>query len=84
LYFEVDRKQHLVRIETSWLPNVHAVRDALAPLGFTRADRGAWRALVDLDNFVGVVRMVTRALELLLQEAASLIASDELDELVEP
>jgi hypothetical protein len=78
LYFEVDRKQHLVRVETSWLPDVQAVHVALAPLGFTRADHGgAWSALVDLDDFVGVVRRVTRALELLLAEATSLIASGE-------
>jgi UDP-N-acetylmuramate-alanine ligase len=78
LYFEVDRKQHHVRVETSWLPNVHAVRSALAPLGFARADRGGtWSALVELDDFVGVVRRVTRALELLLKEATHLIASNE-------
>jgi len=78
LYFEVDRRQRHVRIETSWLPNVHAVRSALAPLGFARAERGGtWSALVELDDFVGVVRRVTRALELLLKEATSLIASDE-------
>jgi hypothetical protein len=78
LYFEVDRKQHHVRVETSWLPNVHAVRSALAPLGFARADRGGtWSALVELDDFMGVARKVTRVLELLLKEATSLIAEDE-------
>lgn len=68
-----------MRIETSWLPNVHAVRVALAPLGFTRADGGAWSALVELDDFVGVIRRVTRALELLLKEATSLIEEEALE-----
>jgi hypothetical protein len=66
-----------VAVETSWLPNLRPVREALVPLGFQRRDHGAWRAEVDVDDFVGVVRRVTRTLELLLTEASSLIASDE-------
>jgi hypothetical protein len=77
LYFEIDRKARSVWIETSWLPNLRPVRDVLEPLGFARESRGAWRAKVELDNFVGVIRRVTRALELLLMEASDLITSDE-------
>jgi hypothetical protein len=75
LYFEVDRDLQIVWLETSWLPNLRPVREALSPLGFERLPRGAWRARVELDDFVGVIRRVSRALELLLTEAASLIAA---------
>ena len=64
-------------LETSWLPNLRPVSEALAPLGFERQDRGAWRAIVSVDDFMGVVRRVTRALELLLTEATSLIAEEQ-------
>lgn len=77
LYFEVDREQQLVSIETSWLPNLRPVREALVPIGFERDRRGMWRARVGLDDFVGVIRRVSRALELLLTEAASMITSEE-------
>jgi hypothetical protein len=80
LYFEVDRGEHTVTIETSWLPYLRPVREALLPLGFERLPRGAWRACVGLDDFMGVARRTTRALELLLTEATCLIASDEVAE----
>jgi hypothetical protein len=73
LYFEVERKKRAVTIETSWLPDLPAVRDVLGPLGFAREPRGAWRATVPIDDFVGVARRVTRAVELLLTEALRLI-----------
>ena len=44
LYFEVERKKRAVTIETSWLPDLPAVRDVLGPMGFAREPRGAWRA----------------------------------------
>ena len=77
LYFEVDHAQQSVTIETSWLPNLRPVRETLSPLGFERVARGAWRATVRVEDFVGVSRRTTRALELLLTEATSLIVSDE-------
>lgn len=73
LYFEVERKKRAVSVETSWLPDLPLVRDVLGPLGFAREPRGAWRTSVPIDDFVGVTRRVTRALELLLTEALQLI-----------
>ncbi len=60
-------------IETSWLPDLPPVREVLDPLGFVRDTSGAWRASVPIDDFVGVARRVTRALELILTEALQLI-----------
>lgn len=77
LYFEIDRGEGQVTIETAWLPDIRPVREQLAPLGFVRNERGAWRVRVPLDDFMGVHRRVVRALELLLVEASSLIPSDE-------
>ena len=73
LYFEVDRRERTVEIQTSWLPGIAPVKEALAPLGFARQPRGDWRATVSVDDFVGVSRRVARALELLLTEALQLI-----------
>ena len=73
LYFDVDRRGRAVGVETSWLPDLPRVRQALGPIGFERDPRGAWRARVPVDDFVGVARRATRALELLLTEALHLI-----------
>lgn len=77
LYFEVDRAQRVVTVTTSWLPNLKPVREALSPIGFGRDQRGAWKAYADLGDHVGVMRKVSKALELQLLEASSLIASEE-------
>lgn len=81
LYFEVDRSDGCgdgqVTVETSWLPNLRPVREQLAPLGFVRNERGAWRTRVAVDDLLGVSRRVTRALELLLVEASQLIDADD-------
>ena len=73
LYFDVDRRQRTVEIQTSWLPGIAPVKEALAPLGFARQPRGDWRTTVSVDDFVGVSRRVARALELLLTETLQLI-----------
>ena len=77
LYFEVERKKKLVRIETSWLPNLSPVHKVLVPLGFAREASGSWSARVEIGDFVGVVRRVTQALELLLTEATQLIEAGD-------
>lgn len=76
LYFEVDRDNRLVQIETSWLPNLPPVQEALVPLGFTRAAHGSWSTRVKIDDSLGAARRVTRAFELLLTEATKLIESN--------
>jgi hypothetical protein len=77
LYFEVNRRQRTVEIQISWLPGIPPVKEALGPLGFDRQPRGNWSVTVPIDDFVGVARRVTRALELILTEALQLIKSDD-------
>lgn len=77
LYFEADRGDGHVAIETAWLPDLRPVREQLEPLGFIRNEQGTWRARATLDDFMGVSRRVARALELLIAEASGGIDSDE-------
>lgn len=70
LYFEIDRGTGQISIETSWLPDVPKVIDALVPLGFRRKSDGSYRAeLSDADDHVGILRRATRAIALLVEEA---------------
>lgn len=72
LYFEIDPSTGQLSIETSWLPDMPEVQDALTPLGFCRSDAdGTYRAtLSDAADLVGILRRATKALTFLLEEAA--------------
>ena len=71
LYFEIDQSTGQLSIETSWLPDMPEVQDALTRLGFCRSDAdGTYRATkVDAEDLVGIMRRATRAIALLLAEA---------------
>lgn len=71
LYFEIDQSTGQLSIETSWLPDMSEVQNALTPLGFCRSDAdGTYRAtLNDAADLVGILRRATKALTLLLEEA---------------
>lgn len=71
LYFEIDPATHQIAIETSWLPDMPQVQEALGPLGFHRSDDGSYRAtLDDAADAVGILRRATKAITVLLEEAA--------------
>ena len=60
-------------VETSWLPAVPEVIDALKPLGFRRLSSGSYRAVLagGREDRLGAIRLATKALGVLLQEAES-------------
>jgi hypothetical protein len=70
LYFEVERSTGQISIETSWLPDMPEVNDALVPLGFRRQPDGSYCVeLSDVDDHVGILRRATKAIALLIEEA---------------
>ena len=70
LYFEVDRSTGQLSLETSWLPDLPKVNQALSPLGFHRRPDGTYCvALKDAADVVKILRCATKALALLVEEA---------------
>jgi len=58
-------------VETSWLSALPEVRKVLDPLGFKRAEDGAYRLVLgkdQIENKLGVLRALTKALTVMLEE----------------
>lgn len=71
LYFEFDKGDGSLVIETSWLPSIPEVTKVLRPLGFQRAKSGAYRLRIPkekVDDHLGIVRLATRAIDVLMKE----------------